>query len=192
MGIRLNGATSGYVELVAPAVAGTTQLVLPTDSIQPGMVLVAKADFSTVSGIQINNCFTSLYDQYLLTFSGTATNDISFQIRLRAGGVDSTTGYKWQRLFANNTTVTASQDLAATVGNIGGAISGANTACSARICDPARAVATTIIGDGADFRPRLDWYLTSHTVATAYDGFNLYPNAGTISGSVYVYGYRKA
>jgi hypothetical protein len=31
-----------------------------------------------------------------------------------------------------------------------------------------------------------------HTVASPFDGFTVYPGSGTITGSLYVYGYRKA
>lgn len=91
MPVRLNGSTSGYVELAAPAVAGSTSLELPTDSIKPGMVLVASANIgSGVQSFTVSNCFSSEYDTYKIILTGgaaSASSDGSFILGA------STTGY---------------------------------------------------------------------------------------------------
>lgn len=44
MGLRINGSTSGYVELNAPSVAGTTNLILPTTGFGKVLQIVRATD----------------------------------------------------------------------------------------------------------------------------------------------------
>lgn len=76
--IRLYGSTSGYLELQAPAVAPDATLTLPSDSVQPGLVLISEVDIgSSVSSITINNCFSDAYENYKITMSGGSGNNKS-------------------------------------------------------------------------------------------------------------------
>lgn len=49
MGLRLNGSTSGYVELNAPAVAGTTNLTIPLTGFGKVLQVVRNTNASTLS-----------------------------------------------------------------------------------------------------------------------------------------------
>lgn len=193
MGVRLNGATSGYVELTAPAVAGTTVLELPTDSIKPGLVLVATQSFTAASTVSVDNCFTSTYDNYRIVSElvGSA-GAVQVNVRYRAASVDAATAnYNSVRTELNGG---ASQDaLGATSAAIGVTISGGYMYGSFDIHSP---VATRPTGlTGLSYR----WDNSSAQVATAvftltsqFDGLTVYPDSGTITGSLSVYGYRKA
>lgn len=199
MGVRLNGSTSGYVELNAPATAGTTVLELPTDSIKPGMVLVAAQDFTATSSFSINNCFTSTYHRYriiLETFGASVRADL--QLRLRASGTDNTAGvYKYTYLgYRSDTGTEQTQN---TSNSMWALMTANGTDIGLGVYDiqsPALARTTTIVGTGM----RLNDLGTvgflsfggAHSVGTAFDGFTLFPNGGTFQGAVRVYGYRNS
>ena len=51
MPIRINGATSGYVELAAPAVAGTTSVTLPASSLNLGALPLGKLAYATSTSV---------------------------------------------------------------------------------------------------------------------------------------------
>ena len=111
MTLRLNGSTSGYTEIDAPAVAGSNTLVLPTGNGSAGQILgtdgagnlswvdgrmvLATAQNST-SGTSID--FTSIPSwakRITVMFNGVSTNGTSLlQVRLgsSSGGIE-TTGY---------------------------------------------------------------------------------------------------
>ena len=82
MGLRLNGSTSGYVELNAPAVAGTTNLSLPAtsgtvalDATAGGLVLVkAQQITSSASSIAVNDVFSSTYRNYRIVLENIGSN----------------------------------------------------------------------------------------------------------------------
>ena len=97
--IRLNGSSSGYVELTAPAVAGSTSLELPLDSLQPGMVHLHTETFSASSSVSIDNVFSSTYDDYrvMMRYSARVSSDL--YLRYRSGGLDSPTATQNNRGF---------------------------------------------------------------------------------------------
>ena len=51
MPVRINGATSGYVELAAPAVAGTTSVTLPTANLNLGALPLGKLAYATSTSV---------------------------------------------------------------------------------------------------------------------------------------------
>lgn len=167
-----------------------------------GLDLITTQSFSAVSSVSINNCFSATYDNYrVLVSEGAAdsTTTRNLNLRLRVGGVDNsgTSEYNWNILY---------QYGSSTVGGTGGngtamnlvAFSGVdkNMALSLDLFSPARTWRT--LATCTAWRYQNDtsaWVFSTsggaHTVATAYDGFTLYPASGTFSGVVSVYGYRK-
>lgn len=193
MPVRLNGATSGYVELAAPAVAGTTSLELPTDSIKPGMVLVAAQSFSAVSSVLVNNCFTATYENYRVLFRCSRSTSNFVQYRLRVSGTDSTTGYdrRYVVMAGTNSFSTA----ALTVQNSGyiqGNASSDPTWSDMEFSSPAIATPTFVSQRVSSYVNDVSLELLYHNVSTAYDGITIFPSAGTITGSVRIYGYRNS
>jgi hypothetical protein len=191
MPVRLNGSTSGYVELAAPAVAGSTSLELPTDSIKPGMVLVAAQSFSAVSSVSVDNCFTATYSNYRLTINASiATASGSLNIRLRTSGTDSATGYYEQRLEAYGTSIAASAQSNVTFG----VISWLDTnICTASVDFFRPSISETTGWNVLGGRSGNNFLASAyHSAATSYDGITIYPNTSTISGTVRIYGYRNS
>jgi hypothetical protein len=109
MTLRLNGSTSGYTEIDAPAVAGSNTLVLPTGAgsayqvIRNGATagsleftdkIVSGTAVASTSGTAINfNGIPSWVKRVTVMLDGVSTNGTSaIQVQLGSGSVD-TTGY---------------------------------------------------------------------------------------------------
>lgn len=194
MGVRLNGATSGFVELNAPAVAGTTTLELPTDTLKSGLVLIATQSFTAASTVSVDNCFTSTYENYLVAVNASGSSDQLTYMRLRASGSDNTAAsYNTQSLSANVSTVSTSRVSSGTTWCVG-ALSTNQNALSVNLYLPAVAVTTVFraLNSYASSGAYIFDQSGSHSVASSFDGFTVYPASGTITGSLQVYGYRKA
>jgi hypothetical protein len=99
MPVRLNGSTSGYTELSAPAVAGNNSISFPNTS---GIAVVNGANSAIVSATAQNTTSGTSIDftgipswakRVTVMFNGVSTSGTSFLItRLGAGSVQ-TTGY---------------------------------------------------------------------------------------------------
>jgi len=193
--IRLWG-TSGYVELAAPAGAANQVLTLPTDSIQPAMVLISSQSFSAVSSVSINNCFSSLYQNYKVVVNYTSSSVPTINYRLRSGGVDnSTSNYHIQRHQASGASVFSA--LSSSQTSWGGWSINANF--------PTHQVVELFNPFSNNYT--LGWYsftrMNSATTTDVEQGSNLFSSTtsfdgitflGTanISGSIMVYGYRNS
>ena len=194
MPLRINGATSGYIELAAPAVAGTTTLTLPTDSIQPALVKITDQSFTTASTVSINNCFSSLYDNYLITLSAAAASGApAVAVRLRSGGVDATTNYSRQYLAADSTTVAGARLTGQIYWNEPLATTTEYGYTTMTIWSPFLSRYTMINSRTArpDSQAYIFDFVGSHLTASSYDGITLIPSSSTISGIIRIYGYRN-
>lgn len=194
MPLRLNGATSGYVQLAAPAVAGSTSLVLPTDSVQPGLVLVATSAFSAASTVSVDGCFTSTYENYrlLVNIDGASTTN-SAQIRLRASGSDSAVNYNQFGWIASGGTLSANSGTGNTYITLATTTTTDGSFSVVEIGRPALAAITHIyFQQYASNTPAGIAGICAHTTSSAYDGFSVIASTGTITGRVRVYGYRNS
>lgn len=199
MTLRLNGSTSGYVELDAPAVAGTSALTLPASSgtvattayadTAGGLVLVTSETFSAVGSISINSCFSATYQNYRVIVSGTAI-DAQLYMRLRASGSDSSSAYEVDVYYVGGSpgpsTINANSEWRLTYpGGTSGTWSAAFD-----LTRPFAASPTTLSGFGTNaLGAAFMGYV--HTTSSAYDGFTLFGVSGNITGTVRVYGYRN-
>ena len=191
--VRLYGASSGYLELQAPDVAPDAALVLPSDSLQPGLVHLHTESFSAQSTVIIDDVFSSDYENYAIILRALGSTEYTGRIRLRASGTDDTTAnaYVLQAVRGITTSATAFN----TVNNLWDAIFyGDATAAVAQYQFYRPAVAATTFFTGSFFG-RTDYTACVggyHTQATAYDGFTLIASGGTFTGSIRVYGYRNS
>lgn len=156
---------------------------------------ITSSTFSAASSVSIDNCFSARYDHYMLTRNCSASSDgFPIAARLRAGGVDSSTGYRYQYQQSDGSTITAVRSTTATefYGLLGHPQATAFGFVVAFISQPFAAVRTTAwsqtssdaIGSIVLLR-----YNYAHDTATSYDGVTLLPSGGTtITGSVAIYG----
>ena len=151
--------------------------------------------FTSTTSLSINGCFTSEFKNYKVVMDfDTGNSGVNMQCRMRLSGTDNTTSnaYVAQRIAVNNTTVAGlRQTLTEWV--VGSADSTSTNALWLEFIRPFLADQT-----GMQFYS-LDSYLSAyqttgvgtHNQTTSYDGFSVYPNGGTITGTLMVYGYRQ-
>jgi hypothetical protein len=160
-----------------------------------GLVHIATDSFSAVSSVSLNNVFTSAYDNYFLAIRYTASTTSTGSIKLRAATVDSSTGYFGSGLGAvytsdalvygvryNNGT---SANLTRNAGGIHNIVFDLLGVREAARTGFSGTYTSTSLGE----------FLTVggvQTVDAAYDGITLLVSAGTMTGTIRVYGYQNS
>lgn len=190
--VRLYGATSGYLELQAPDVSPDSTLVLPSDSLQPGLVHLHTESFSAVSSVSIDDVFSSTYDNYRILFHGSSTSSSStgLLMRLRVSGSDITTStYKYNyNLHGSASTGSFVTSSRWQIGNVT-----TYATSSLDLAEPFLSSSTGFVC--TTFAEGSNNYVGVHggrEPSGSVDGFTLYPDgAYTITGNLRIYGYRN-
>ena len=156
---------------------------------------ITSSTFSAASSVSIDNCFSARYDHYMLTRNCSASSaGFNISARLRAGGVDSSTGYRYQYQQSDGSTITAGRSTTATAFD---ALLGYPQATAfgfvvAFVSLPFAAVRTTAWSQSSSAASGSIVLLAfnyAHDTAASYDGLTLLPSGGTtITGSVAIYG----
>ncbi len=169
-------------------------LTLPTDSLQPGLVLVNTTTFSAAASVSVNNCFTSAYKNYKILWDLDPTANVTTLLRLRASGADNTSANYWYGIAVGNYAT-------------GGSTTGASGQTSWQITSTDAGTSPSwgsmdLMGPQvAENSAYLG--LTAYSQAAGsmsggffnsaqFDGFTFFPQSGTITGSLRVYGYRNS
>lgn len=184
----------GYLDGVTSAIQ--TQI----NANLPGMQLITTQTFSGVSSVSVNNCFTASFENYLIVASSvTGSTTARIRIRLRSAGTDATASYYFCQYGVSSWTSGA---FASGVGsNLAyvdttmAANSAAETAWSCTIYSPQLAKRTSWNEISPDTRTASGTVSVGggfHDVASAYDGFTIYPTTGTFTGTLRVYGLRNS
>ena len=159
-----------------------------------GLTLIAHETFTAVSAVNINNCFSSTYDNYRLLVDITSVStSLLFGIRLRVSGSDNTgSNYTRQNVFAQSSTIGAQVSTNTSFSW------GSMTARSSLTYDffgPNKTAATRVVGHFANDSGGI-FYVSvealSHSLSTAYTGLSLVTDTGNMTGQVRVYGYRNS
>ena len=159
-----------------------------------GTALVTSSTFSGSSTVSVDNCFTSSYNAYQIIFANTASNNLSnLYMRFRASGSDTATGYDIGEAIIRFSDGYLSND-----GNgnaqtlmILGYTSTARTHHNITVWEPTE-TQYTAMWYNANHPDYAEWGSGTQTTTTSFDGFTIWPSAGTISGELYVYGWVKA
>jgi len=164
-----------------------------------GLTYITQATPSAVSSISINNCFTSAYENYKIVMNLSAiVADGNIGLRLRVGGVDTSTNYVSQRLGANGAVVFAGANVLGTdeMYILSGISAEPRTSAVAfDMFAPQLATDTTCVThfgalDVINGSPLiLTW--NSQNSNTAFDGFTLISTAN-MTGTIRVYGYQNS
>ena len=166
-----------------------------------GLDLITTQTFSAVSSVSFNNCFTATYENYRIVVNAVGSTDgssgVPIRFRFRSGGSDYTAStYAEFGIFVNasggpsrffNNSVTE-----VTVGwhqNYGGQSSfdlnnAAQTGVNKHLVGNSFGSGTADGYGGVNMARVLS--------TAAYDGFSIRPTAGTITGTIRVYGYRNS
>jgi len=146
-------------------------------------------DFANASSLSLNGVFSNLFDSYLIDISGVATTEANIQIRLRLAGVDSSTGYVYQQVFADGTSRTGQRQTSTApfTGYFAAVLRSGNTVY---VYGPnlAQATAGRVVNSSARTNAAIIDYAWTHSETVAYDGFTIFPQSGTFTGLISVYG----
>lgn len=165
-----------------------------------GLVFIKKSSFTNIASASIDNCFSADYSQYKIIFdciSASSPSDSQLRMRLRVGGSDNTSqNYPYQEIQVSSTTVSATRPTTNTAWQV---VSRNDTYAQISIVEllnPFQSTYTTgfaYISRGIASSPTLYASVLGTTVTTSYDGFTVFNIDGlNITGTMYVYGYKKS
>lgn len=152
--------------------------------------------FTTASSVTADNVFTSTYTNYLLSLTITsASAEIVLLYKNRVGGASASTNYNLQRVSFSSTTTDPARLTSQTSLRFGQART-VSSFFVLNIASPQLAAQTNFFSNGiyndtAATTPVAIYNVGNHSTATAYDGFEILTDTGTITGFYSVYGYSK-
>lgn len=132
----------------------------------------------------------------ILTDHYTSVNDAVCDLFFRSGGTNNTdtSSYIAQYLYAQSTTRNAARETSNTGALCTATANTESNAFAIHIFNPYQATTTEAQSHG--------WYYVNggrdltvtiqHTTASSFDGFALEPRSGTVTGTLYLYGYSKS
>lgn len=161
-----------------------------------GLVLINTTTFTTQASVSFNDVFSATYNNYLIHFAldgSTTQQDVNFRFRV-ASADNSSANYSRTALSQVSTTVSG-QSLTAQTSwlGVGSAVSTQRQYADLTVFNPFATQYTAGMSNvlstpnGATYQDRR---MYGTTVTTSYTGFTLIPAAGTITGTVSVYGYK--
>jgi len=159
-----------------------------------GLVKIGTTTFSSSSAVNINDVFSTTYDNYrvIATFSAATAADILF--RYRVSGADNTTSNYYLQAQDVSSTSTNSFRLTAQDKGRMGVGAGDETGFAIDMFSPflsrkKRAQSTSNRGTVA--LPEIGFFWNTFNDTTSFTGFTIYPASGTLTGEITVYGYAK-
>lgn len=156
-----------------------------------GLVLLNTTSFSGVATQTINSVFSATYDTYQILISnlvGSAAGNCYFQFT-SAGTPDTNTVYHWLRLAIANASVSGAA-VASQAQWILGRIDTTKSQINTTISNPFAAGTKGYIGIGGG-RTNSALFTGDFSNSTSFDGFKLFLDSGTVSGTVSVFGVNK-
>lgn len=164
-----------------------------------GLVYVTSTTFTTQNYVQVNNCFSSTYDMYRVIMTTTAVStNTNLYFQLSKSGTPTASNYYWGLTYVTNGGGTGTGQ-ASPGTTVNPAYIGSGNAVGFQIVellDPYNTRNTTYIitdnhNDSASQVIRTGG--GTHLDATAHDGIRFgLTSPHTMSGTITVYGYRKA
>jgi len=156
---------------------------------QPGLELITAQSLSAVSSIQINNCFTSTYQNYKIIVRLTTGTAASANIKFSAGGTpDSTSNYSRHGAILRATYASIAQ-----TGQTDFTFATLRTLPSLYVLEisgPQQAANTVYTVYGIDTNTEIYAFGGTHAVASSFDGCTI-ASAVAMTGTIRIYGYRN-
>jgi hypothetical protein len=160
-----------------------------------GLVLLSTTNFTAVASQSVPaSTFTLTYKNYMAILNVSADSNRSLSMQFRSGSTNKATGYYGNgvQMIYSSTTVTGQATNNQTSFYIGEVISGGlQSGLSMFFYNPAvsstRSLYSTHGFNGDNFSTRGGMQIDSE----AFDSFTIFPNAGTISGTISVFGVNS-
>jgi len=163
------------------------------------LTLISSTSFSGSSAHNVNDVFSTTYQNYLVQLTMDAPSATGYQqLRLRVGGADNTTSnYFWSGIYnvSNATTPAGEGGSSATSFTYGYLESGSTSGMTFNIANPFETKATTytnLMARTTGSQSLIYSNAGAFNTTTSFTGFTLFPASGTITGKVRVYGYSNA
>ena len=187
-----DGATA--IETLGDAIDASMNTALGTK--KAGMVLLNTTSFSVVATQDVNDVFSSTYDNYRILVSFKAnTSEASIGFRFKTATVDSGSNYQYYiSAFGTNGTSYTQSSTGASQGIFGRVGSDNYGGYAIDILSPNLARATTYAGHGlgdgstAVFTERAVGLVLTNT---QYTGIQLRADSNSVSGEMSIYGFNK-
>jgi hypothetical protein len=159
-----------------------------------GLIHIETRTVTASASESFNNVFSATYDNYLIKIVGIVSAGTLF-MRLRASGTDNTTAssYVFQRLIANNTTISGERGTD-NFWNFCTFGTSTKNGASVNLYDPFLAQATAFDNthSGSTNTAQAHLHTGNHNQTVSYDGFTVFPNTGNMTVRFSIYGYAKA
>jgi hypothetical protein len=183
---------------------GADGTVLTADSAQgtgltwsvpsPGDVKkITSQALSSTATLNVNDCFSTTYRNYLIIMEVTGTAAEAISCRLRVAGSDATTNYNQQLLEAKSTSITGSRTTGAAQWSLQATRTSGRTFFVMNINSPFEASSTSFVSPGIDPDSTISManLVGVNTNATSYTGISFYQSTSTMTGNVSIYGLVK-
>lgn len=158
-----------------------------------GMILLASSAPSAAANVSFDNVFSTAFRSYHVRYDFTGGGFSTIRFQVRAGGSTiSTSTYDEQYTYSGGTAVMAINNATSSIAvNISGTAAAVGSG-SFDVYGAPLAIATTVVATSTKITAANALVTVSasgqNRNSTAYDGFILVPNAGTLTGRVAVYG----
>jgi hypothetical protein len=157
-----------------------------------GSTLLRTTDFTSQTTVAFDNVFTTEFRNYTAVINAVGTTGTTMQAQMRGGGSPiTTTTYNYQVNDISATTYFAARVTAANHVGINTISTARDMLADVLIGNPAFAKNTTFIANGYYPNISVSNLYGENTNATAYDGIQFLVPAGTMTGSISIYGLRK-
>lgn len=164
-----------------------------------GLIFISKTSFSGATSVNVDSVFSASYTHYLIrrNLSGSIATT-SVQMRMRVSGADDTgSNYRDQYVTASSTSVSSARTTAVTswsagLGDTEATSIGFQDTWVSNPFDAARTTGWTDYSQAATGNIAIVARVWAHDLTTSYTGFTLFVTAGTITGSVSVFGLVKS
>lgn len=162
-----------------------------------GLTFLASSSPSAASTVTFDSVFSSTYQNYLVTGVLSGSADAGVMMRLRSGGTDLTgNNYSYTVLFNDTSSVSGTgggtSQTSAKFTNSG---SSGTSVFTTYFMNPYTAAPTGYMTNQARFiggsQARCDFYGGTN-LTNSYDGFKLYPDSGTFTGTIRIYGIANS
>jgi hypothetical protein len=194
---RLGIGTAGQV-LTVNTGATAPEWKTPTTS-SGALVFIDRQTFSAVSSFSFTSKFSSTYDNYKIVLRiDSVVTAANIQMRLRSASTDNTSSnYRSGRLYQVGSTVAGAGGTAtATSFDLITDYNAQNSYLSMDLYAPYLTQYTGYTAQASYFYSAFGQHnqvdAGQMSVTTSYDGLTFLPNAGTMTGEVYLYGYSRS